>query len=212
MSQAKRVRPLLGFSKSTDAQVLERGRSVQKGLAEFPEDRRLPVDLAAFVADLDGFSEATTAALDGSKKAIANRRKFRQRVISTLRLLGSYVEAAADGDLGVVLSSGFEAVSVTQTAPQPLPRPAILRVDQGNSGQLLVHIEPLPKARSFELRYGALENGGTPGAWTTMIVVTVKQATAIHNLTPGAIYTFQVRAVNKLGYTDWSDAVNRMCI
>ena len=32
------------------------------------------------------------------------------------------------------------------------------------------------------------------------------------NLAPGTIYTFQVRAFGTLGYTDWSNPVQRMCI
>jgi hypothetical protein len=33
----------------------------------------------------------------------------------------------------------------------------------------------------------------------------------IANLTPGTMYTFQVRALGLLGYTNWSDPVNRIC-
>ena len=33
-----------------------------------------------------------------------------------------------------------------------------------------------------------------------------------NGLTPGATYTFQVRAYSKLGFTGWSDSVSRMCI
>ncbi len=32
----------------------------------------------------------------------------------------------------------------------------------------------------------------------------------ISNLTPGTTYTFQVRALGRLGYTNWSDPVSRM--
>ena len=213
MSKVKRIRPALGFSKLLDADLLTRARSIQAGTgggnAAYPN---APVEAASFETTLQQYADAITAALDGSKKAIAERQKLRAEVISKLRLLGSYVEAACNGDLSVFLSSGFEAASWTRTAPQPLPPPTIVRVDQGNSGHLLVSIKALPKARSYELRHAALEAGGTPGAWTTTVVVALRQATPIDNLTPGTIYSFQVRALNQLGYTDWSDSVNRMCI
>ena len=32
----------------------------------------------------------------------------------------------------------------------------------------------------------------------------------IGNLTPGTTYSFQIRALGRLGYTNYSDAVNRM--
>jgi hypothetical protein len=39
-----------------------------------------------------------------------------------------------------------------------------------------------------------------------------KPATVFNNLTPGGIYTFQVRAFGKLGHSNWSDPANRMVI
>ena len=35
--------------------------------------------------------------------------------------------------------------------------------------------------------------------------------TTISNLTPGATYAFQVRALGRLGYTDWSDSMTFIC-
>jgi hypothetical protein len=43
-----------------------------------------------------------------------------------------------------------------------------------------------------------LGNGGTPGPWTIQILTSSKK-TIISNLTPGATYAFQVRALGKLG-------------
>jgi hypothetical protein len=38
------------------------------------------------------------------------------------------------------------------------------------------------------------------------------EAVPVENLTPGTTYMFQVRAYGKLGYTDWSQPVQRMVI
>jgi hypothetical protein len=212
VSKVKQIRPSLGFTKLSDADLLARANAVHAGMARNPAYPNSPVDLATFKAAINNYAAAITAALDGSKKAIADREKQRDQLIAMLRQLGHYVEAACNDDMTVLLSSGFEAASWTRTPPQPLAQPSIVRVDQGNTGQLLVNIKTVPRARSYELRYAALENGGTPGAWTTTILVAAKQAAPIHNLTPGTIYSFQVRAINKLGYTDWSVPVSRMCI
>jgi hypothetical protein len=40
----------------------------------------------------------------------------------------------------------------------------------------------------------------------------VKPPVSIGNLTPGTTYSFQVRALSKLGYSGWSDSANRMTI
>jgi hypothetical protein len=91
-----------------------------------------------------------------------------------------------------------------------LAQPAIKKVDHGNTGQLLVKIKTVPKARIYELRCAAL-TGSTPGAWTIVLVPSAKGSTPVNGLTPGTNYALQVRAAGLLGYTDWSDTVTRMC-
>jgi Fibronectin type III domain len=130
-----------------------------------------------------------------------------------LRLLGHYVEVACKGDTKTFVSSGFVAAPTHQRIPaQPVSIPSIVRVDQGNTGQLLVMIQPVPKARSYELRYAAVPVAGAAVNWTTIVLPSTKPATPINNLTPGAKYTFQVRAFGKLGFSDWSSSVERMVI
>ena len=69
-----------------------------------------------------------------------------------LRLLGHYVEVACKGDTKAFVSSGFVATPAHQRIPtQPISIPSIVKIDQGNNGQLLVTIQSV-KARSYELR------------------------------------------------------------
>ena len=42
-------------------------------------------------------------------------------------------------------------------------------------------------------------------------VASVRPSTTIAGLTPGTTYAFQVRALTKNGYTDWSDSVTIIC-
>jgi len=74
----------------------------------------------------------------------------------------------------------------------------------------VVKVKPISKAMSFDVHFAVLGNGGTPGAWTTQTLTSPKKTT-ISNLTPGAIYAFQVRALGRLGYTDWSDSMTFIC-
>jgi hypothetical protein len=76
----------------------------------------------------------------------------------------------------------------------------------------VVTIKNVPKARHYELESGTVPAGGGPISWTTMLVATTKPPTVFNSLTPGGTYTFRVRAYGKLGYSDWSDPVSRMCI
>jgi hypothetical protein len=64
-------------------------------------------------------------------------------------------------------------------------------------------IDGAAKARSYEVRYATI-TGGTIGSWAIQATTTVKSATPVDGLTPGTMYTFQVRALGRLGFTDWS--------
>src|SRR5262249_9779062 len=130
-----------------------------------------------------------------------------------LRSLGHYVEGACKNDMATFRSSGFELASNRpRNPPQPLPVPAPVRLLQGNTGELLATIPSVRKARHYELRYAPVPAAGATANWTTIAVATTKPAVSVNNLTPGGTYTFQVRAFGKLGYSDWSAPVDRMCI
>jgi hypothetical protein len=48
--------------------------------------------------------------------------------------------------------------------------------------------------------------------WTTTVVPNTRPPIIINDLTSGVKYTFRVRAFGKLGFSDWSNPVDRMCI
>jgi len=151
----------------------------------------LPVPLPVFKAAIAAYTASNAAALDGSKKAIEDRKKKRADLTVLLRLLGHYVEGACKGDMTAFLSSGFEPATRTMpSAPQPLPQPTVDKVDQGITGELLVILKPAPKARIHELEYTVFD-GGTPGAWTTITVARANKTIPINGLTPGKTYAFR---------------------
>ncbi len=210
--KTKSIRPLDGFSNASDADVVSRGTNVRTnmtGNSNFPNP---PVDLATLKAGIESFSALIAEALDGSKKVIAQKHKQREAVIKMLRLLGRYVEVTCKDDMAIFKSSGFEPASATKATSEPLSE-KIRKIEHGaNSGQVLVRVRTVPKASSYELRYGLSGSGGTPpGTWTNQLVTSVKTPVTLHGLTPGATYVFQARAVTKAGYTDWSDSVAFIC-
>ena len=213
MSAVKHIAPSRGYKALPDPDLLTKAIAVQTGLYGNPAFANPPIDAAALKSAIESYAVAIGGALDGSKTAMADRDKQRTEILDIMRQLGHYVETACKGELSTFLSSGFEPLNPTRAAPQPLAQPAIVRIDQGTSGQLLVNIKPVPSARSYELRYTAVEaGGGIPGPWTTTVVPSGRGAVAFDNLTPGTTYTFQVRAFGKLGFTDWSHVARRMCI
>jgi hypothetical protein len=62
----------------------------------------------------------------------------------------------------------------------------------------------------FYQSMGFLDTGGTLGPWTTVTITGPKKLT-ISGLTLAGIYQFQIRALGKLGYTDWLDTKTFIC-
>jgi hypothetical protein len=167
-------------------------------------------DMVTFEATIVSFTSSVAAAADGGKKATTLKDSLRAAIIKNLQQLGHYVEIACNDDLATFISSGFTAVSTSRTPPQQLPTPFLKAVNQGVTGQIIIAPQALSGALSYEARYAPVVAGAAP-TFTT-VTLTNSRATPINGLTPGTVYTFQVRALGKLGYTDWSDTVNRMCI
>jgi hypothetical protein len=212
MAQLKQITPILGYTKASDELFLGRLNAIYTGANGNPAYPNPPIDLAAFKADIDSYSGLITQALDGGKKVNSEKKKKREALAKSLRLLGRYVEIMCKNDMPTFLSSGLEAASMTRTPAPPLPPASILKIDHGNSGELLVTMQTLPRARSYDVRYGPVSaNGGPPATWTMETFASAKLAVPIAGLTPGTNYAFQVRAFGKLGYTDWSDSVTRIC-
>ena len=203
MSKAKMIKPIDGFTGISDTDVLTK----LTGNANFPVP---PVDLATLKAALDAFSAAISEALDGGKKAIAEKRKQRVVVIRLLRLLGRYVEVTCNDDLAIFETSGFQAAPTTRTIRPPLTE-KIRKVEHGaNSGDITVWLKAVPQASSYEFRY-IVGNAGVGTPWITMPLSNVKAPILLKGLTPSTTYLFQVRALVKDTYTDWSDSVSFIC-
>src|SRR6266446_4610415 len=81
------------------------------------------------------------------------------------------------------------------------------------TGELLVILIAVLKARIYEIHYAPVGTGGTlPTTFASITIASAKKPVPVASLTPGTTYVFQVRAFGKLGYTDWSQPVQRMVI
>jgi hypothetical protein len=208
----KKLKALLGFHGTSDADLLHQLNTVYNGMngnSKFPTP---PVDMATFKSGIDTFTVLVTDAADGGKKAIGAKNKQREVMIKQVTLLGHYVEAVCDDDPVTFNTSGFVAAPTSRVPAQPLPPASIEWIDRGpTAGDVVVKIKGLPKAINFDLHFGIVVNPGTlPASWTTLTLPGSKKFT-ISNLTPGGNYAFQVRALGRLGYTDWSDPVTFIC-
>jgi hypothetical protein len=211
-TKPKKIHAVIGLDKMPDGNVTPLLNASLQGLTlhadVFP---KLPVDLPTYASGIKAYEDAIPVALDGSKTAIAHKNKQRNAAVKIYTELAHYVEANCNYDMATFLLSGFTAAApATRTPPQPLPTPSIASVVPGPlTGQQKVKIGSLKKAMSFDFRFAPPAAAGATPSWTYK-TITSRKAFIVDSLTPGTVYTFQVRALGRLGYTEWSDPVNRM--
>ena len=210
-TKVKKLKALLGLNLTSDPDLLKQLNAVHDGMNGNSAFSTPPVDMPTFKSGIDTLTVLVTDAEDGGKKAISAKNKQREEMIKHYTLLGHYVEAASNDDPAVFHTSGFILATTTRTSPQPLPPASFEWIDRGPlTGQVVVKPKKLPTALSCDVRYGVEVNGAPPATWTTVTIPGSKKWT-ITNLTPGTNYTFQVRALGRLGFTDWSASTHFIC-
>ena len=204
------IRLLLSIHKP-DTEIAKDAVAAYDGLKDNPNFVNPPAPLDVFKAAIDDYASKIAAAGDGGRQVIIDRNKQRETVHKMMYQLGHWVVVHCKEDPGIFQSSGFHARTTTRTSPQPLSRPTIEKLEGGDvSGQIRVKPKAIPKAIHYEVRYASIGADGKPGSWTNLPPFTNSRSFIVTGLTPGTTYAFQVRALGRLGYTDWSDSANRM--
>jgi hypothetical protein len=194
----------------TGEDLIALGQAVSKGTKDNPAFSDASADIARLNATLEKYPIAIGDAVDGGKKAIAERERQREELIDVLRALSFHVETACKDDITKFLSSGFTPRSTTRTAPQAVYPPS-LRVDYGPGGTLKVKLSQVdPKAWSHEVESAPIGPDGVPGKWNSRPVTSVARLIPITGLTPGTTYAFHARSLGHLGFGAWSDIVTKM--
>jgi hypothetical protein len=178
-----------------------------KGNSKFPNP---PFNLMELKAKGDAYMNSISAAMDGGKMAIALRDELGDAMVDMLRKLANYVQAACEGDIDTFLSSGFLAAPTARTQTPPVTE-FIRYIRPGpNTGTMLLSLLAQKDAFSYEIGWCIPNADGTAGTWETQPAATVRPASIVKNLTPGAAYMFRVRSVTKAGHTDWSQPIIRI--
>ena len=206
------IKAATGFRQMKSDVVFSTSQAIYNALngnAEIPVPPA-PFDLPTLLAANQALSAANSAALEGSKKAVAQRNHCKEVVVKILNGLAKYVEAVCKDNMTIFLSSGFKAQSSTKRMPTTASE-SIRSVTVGPlSGQVSVKVVRVRGAGSYELRWAPVPAGGVPSQWTNQPITNVRSATVVSGLTPGNNYAFQARAVIQSAYTDWSDSVTQI--
>jgi len=212
MPHSKRLQPLLGFLRLSHDNLVQRGYQIYYSLRNNPAFPNLPISMADFKAALDAYAIAIALALDGGQKAIVARDEHRMIVLGMIRQLGHYVEGASNNDPHAFETSGFDALPASKRSPEETPRPRILKIRHGSSGELFVSVSAhYRKIKYYELEYRERNSDDTEGEPKSVQFTASRPATRVAGLKPGPLYVLRVRAFGRLGFSDWSDAVTKIC-
>ena len=197
----------LEFARQTDAQLdAFTGNVIAKltGNASYPTP---PVTMAALTTAWTEYQTRLANAAHGGAQATAAKNAARETLVGLLRQEANYVEGAGNNDLPTLLASGF-GVTSTNNAQSPLDKPAILRIENEFSTQLLVRLSPIENARAYQVRIATTAN-----SWQDGGIFTQARRVVLQNLVPGTVYNVQARAVGgSTGFSDWSDPVSHMAL
>ncbi len=162
------------------------------------------------IASSAGLGLVATGSLtisSSGKAATAEKDKQRAALLVLVKKLAAYVQEASANDLAVLLSSGFEAVSLNR-ASYPLSKPTILRIVTGMTGESLLTLSTEKISRGCEIRMAEIGDDGAPGEFRILPFSTSSRNISVLSLIPGKMYAYQGRTVGgSTTYSDWSDVV-----
>jgi len=171
--------------------------------ANFPAP--LPELDAVKTADTN-YEQASANQHPGSKEDTFHKNEARAALELALRLLATYVEVKSGNDMGILLSSGFDA----RKNPSPrglLDKPASLEVEMTKKpGMVKLIAAKVPGASSYLFQYALAPVTGET-SWHS--VVSTSRTKMIENLEPGKQYVFRVGGVGADPTIMFSDDVTR---
>lgn len=200
MTQNYRVS--LSFTSLPDAQDDEFCAGVILKLTNNAAFPNLPVTLAVLGGQRTAFHNAIAASIQGGLQLTAAKNAARTVMDNSLRSIAAYVQSIAASDLTLLLSSGFEAKSSNRTSV-PLATPAIVTIDNSATEKFTVRLAPVNNAAAYQIRYNST---GTSNPVPVTVESTSTRAVLVPDLTPGTVYSLQVRAIGgSTGYSEWSN-------
>ncbi len=201
------IKVSLGFARLPDVELDNFAQSIidaMTGSAAFPSP---PVTMANLLAAKNDLVAKIAAAQAGGPTDTAAKNNSRDVLLNLLRQLAGYVQINCNNDPAILLSSGFQAMS-TNRAQAPLDQPQGLVIKNGTSGQLVARVTPVKNTSMYEGRIK-----GPSGDWLPSVFTGDSQHITFDGLTPGVVYTAQVRALGGLtGQSDWSDPSSHMAM
>lgn len=162
---------------------------------------------AALEAAFDDFSTKNAAAKNRGKMEILQRKMSQKVLLTGLGQWANFIDTAADGDLSVIIGTGFNARRAPGAGTMPSV-PGDPRARYGaNSGEIIVRVTGGRNVRNFSVQHAESPDG----PWIDGPLSTKSNVT-FSGLTPGKMYWFRLKANGAKGSSDWCTPISKMAV
>ncbi len=199
---------LSGFSKISDDELLVRGATVLQALSgnpNFPDPVPELEDVSQVWREYQ--DKLASARRKGSPLETADKNVSRELLAEQLRQLAFYVNKVADGDLRILLSSGFPLSAYPTAGVVPDVVQHIELREGRQSGQMKIEFRAQRNVLLYEYRYASRRDAEGNLDWSDVFTSSSSRGILVEGLDALQRYYVQVRAVNTYGKSTWSDPV-----
>ncbi|MBD1434829.1 hypothetical protein H8B06_18540 [Sphingobacterium sp. DN00404] len=198
-----------GFKRASDEAVLVKGKTVLLAMTNNPNFENPNPSLAAVVEVVATYEQKLSVARwrRSSPEDTAIKNEARNVLEKMLKRLAFYVTHAADGNLSVLLSSGFDVSSLPQKSDVPTGVTGVCLRDGGQSGQMRLDFDKNKLAKIYEYQICEVDSRGLPDDWSEGYITTSSRQNIIAPLTFLQRYGVRIRAINGYGRSEWSEIV-----
>ena len=204
------VKPYISFLiTDSDGQLLTRTGGILTSLDGNPNYTTPAPTLPVVRNAMEDFSEAVSNAEGGGVALTAVKKAKRAVLVALLRQLASYVQVTANGNMAVLMSSGFPVQKPQRQPIGVLPPPANVTLTFGaRTGELRGVASPVAGA--------AIYNWHLSTAAAPTVVIQTMQTTAstvvFPGLTPGVTYNAVVNVVGSAGPSSWVGPASQIAV
>ena len=190
-----------GFSRYRDPELDQKAKFIIDSMTDNPHFTDPVPAIAEIITANDAYIAARSAAETGDREAVAIKNQKREALENLLNKLALYVEANANNDEAVMLSSGF-SLSKDHTPVGILPKPENFSARPTEKGMITLNLKPIAGADSYQYEYRLVE----AMQWT--IEVHTKSNILLTGLESGKEYLFRVAGVGAAPERVYSDILS----
>lgn len=211
---------IVSFASLPETDFLARAQTILASLggnSRFPQPWPAQVPgLAQLGTDLNAYQAAYGAAQSGDKSKLVARQAARETLIADLKKLARYLELVADGDVEMLLSTGYELhrdrAPAAGTSMDTLPAPDGFKLERGSlSGTLVVKARRIAGAGSYEAQT-TLTDPTQEANWTNAGTFMRCSKIELSGFTPGKMVSVRLRGIGSRKPGVWTPAASLMVV